>query len=152
MVLRKAPFGLAFLALAQHRYGDANPMSYSVTPNMKLYFEQIWAAARQIPYGRVATYGQLTKLVPQPEGISDDDYKTQASRWAGSAMAACPDDVPWHRVVNSQGKISHQATTNQRNRLEAEGIVFANDKLSLAEYQWRGPGESDEPTQGQLFG
>lgn len=127
-------------------------MNYAPPPNRQLYFEQIWAQAREIPHGRVATYGQLTKLVPQPEGTSDDDYKSSASRWAGLAMAACPDDVPWHRVVNSQGKISHPAAAKQRQRLEAEGVLFSNDKLSLDEYQWRGPGQSDQPTQTRLFG
>ena len=127
-------------------------MNYAPPPDRQLYFEQIWAQASEIPHGRVATYGQLAKLVPQPEGMSDEDYKASASRWAGLAMAACPDEVPWHRVVNSQGKISHPSAARQQQRLEAEGVVFFNDKLSLGEYQWRGPGHSDEPTQGQLFG
>ncbi|MGH1492251.1 MAG: MGMT family protein [Acidimicrobiales bacterium] len=128
------------------------PMNYAPPPDRQLYFEQIWAQAREIPYGRVATYGQLTKLVTQPQGISDEDYSAFASRWAGLAMAACPDDVPWHRVVNSQGKISNPAAAKQQQRLEAEGIVFVNDKISLADYQWREPGHTDEPTQGRLFG
>ena len=127
-------------------------MNYAPPPDKKHYYEQIWAQAREIPYGRVATYGQLTKLVPPPEGTSDEDYELFASRWAGLAMAACPDDVPWHRVVNAQGKISHPQAIKQRERLEAEGIVFTNDKLSLAEHQWPGPGQPDKPTQGQLFG
>lgn len=126
-------------------------MNYPPPPNRQQYFEQIWAQARQIPHGRVATYGQLAKLVPQPEGVSDEDYNTLGSRWAGLAMAACPDDVPWHRVVNSQGKISYSSAAEQRRRLEAEGVVFSNDKLSLNEYQWRDPG-SDQSTQGRLFG
>lgn len=126
-------------------------MNYPPPPNRQLYFEQIWAQAREIPHGRVATYGLLSQLVPQPEGTSDEDYTSLASRWAGLAMAACPDDVPWHRVVNSQGKISYAAAAEQRERLEAEGVVFFNDKLSLDEYQWRGPGRIDEPTQSRLF-
>lgn len=127
-------------------------MNYAPPPNRQLYFEQIWAHARQIPHGRVATYGQLSKLVPQPEGVSDDDYKTSASRWAGQAMADCPDDVPWHRVVNSQGKFHHLSANEQQRRLEAEGIVFTNDKIHLNDYQWREPEHDDEPTQGSLFG
>ena len=127
-------------------------MDFAPPPDRKLYFEQIWAQAREIPHGRVATYGLLAKLVPQPEAVSDADYKASGSRWAGQAMAACPNDVPWHRVVNSQGKISHPSAAEQQRRLEAEGIVFANGKLSLTEHQWHGPGCSDEPTQPSLFG
>lgn len=126
-------------------------MNYVHPPNRQLYYEQVWAQARNIPHARVATYGQLTKLIPQPEGISEDDYKMSASRWAGLAMAACPDDVPWHRVVNSQGKISHPEAAIQKKRLEEEGVLFSNNRLNLGEYQWRGPGQSDEPIQGRLF-
>jgi len=114
----------------------------------------VWEIARQIPYGRVATYGQLTKLVTQPEDISEEDYKMSAARWVGLAMAACPDDVPWQRVVNSQGKISHKAEAGkQKKLLEDEGILFSKDKISLIQYQWAGPGQSEDtqPHQGQLF-
>ncbi len=104
-----------------------------------------------MPYGQVATYGQLARLVPQPEGVSDEDYKASGSRWAGQAMAASPNDVPWHRVVNSQGKISHPSAAEQRRRLEAEGVVFTNDKLSLDEHQWHDPGSGERTTQGSLF-
>jgi len=127
-------------------------MNYAPPPSRRKYFEQIWAQAREIPHGRVATYGQLTKLVPKPEGTSDEDYSLFAARWAGLAMAACPDDVPWHRVVNSKGKISHPQAAEQRQRLEAEGIVFSGDQLSLDTYVWFGPGHTEKPSQGQLFG
>jgi len=126
-------------------------MNYVHPPNKQLYYEQIWAQAREIPYGKVATYGQLTKMLPQPEGVSEADYKMSASRWAGLAMAACADDVPWHRVVNSQGKISHPEAAKQVKRLQEEGVLFSNETLNLDEYQWRGPGQSDEPVQGRLF-
>lgn len=127
-------------------------MNFAPPPDRRLYFEQIWAQAREIPDGQVATYGQLAKLVPQPAGMNDEDYKASASRWAGQAMAACPDDVPWHRVVNAQGKISHPSAAEQQRRLEAEGVVFTNGKLSLTDHQWREPGSENEPTQGNLFG
>lgn len=127
-------------------------MNYIPPPNKQLYNEQVWALVRQIPTGRVATYGQITKILPQPEDVSDEGYQLSAARWVGLAMAACPNDVPWHRVVNSQGKISHQTQAGvQKQRLESEGILFSKDKLDLREYQWRGPGQSDEPEQGRLF-
>ena len=126
-------------------------MNFAPPPDRQQYYEQIWAHAREIPHGQVATYGQLSKLVPQPDGVSDEDYRASASRWAGQAMADCPDDVPWHRVVNSQGKFHHLSANEQRRRLEAEGIVLTNGKLNLTKHQWRGPGSQDEPTQGSLF-
>jgi len=67
-------------------------------------------------------------------------------------MAACPDDVPWQRVINSQGKISERAgAERQRQLLEKEGIVFVNDKVDLKKYGWRGLDETDEPRQETLF-
>ena len=127
-------------------------MNYVPPPDKQLFFDQVWALVRQIPRGRVATYGQIAKEIPQPDAITEADYRVSAARWVGLAMAACPDDVPWHRVVNSQGKISHQSDAlNQRQLLEAEGVLFSKDKLALAAYQWRKSGQHDEPEQGQLF-
>ncbi len=126
-------------------------MNYVHPPNRQQYYQQVWEQVYEIPVGKVATYGQIMKLLPQPEGVSEDDYKMSASRWVGLAMAACSDDVPWQRVVNSQGKISHPEAAKQKKRLEEEGVLFLKDKLNLDEYQWRGPGQSDEPEQGRLF-
>jgi len=127
-------------------------MNYVHPPNKQLYSEQVWAVARQIPHAKVATYGQIAKLLPQPDGVSTQDYRTCAPRWVGLAMAACPGDVPWQRVVNAQGMISHNAQPGQQKKLlEAEGIIFSMEKIDLNEYQWRGPGHCDEPEQGRLF-
>lgn len=127
-------------------------MNFAHPPNKPLYYEQVWAIARQIPYGKVATYGQLSKMIAQPDGVSLDDYNMSAARWVGLAMGECPDDVPWQRVINSQGKISHKAEPGkQKILLVAEGVLFSGDKISLNEFQWRGLGDIDEPEQGRLF-
>ena len=66
--------------------------------------------------------------------------------------AACPPDVPWQRVINSQGKISKRpGEAQQRQLLEGEGVLFVNDKINLKEYQWRDPSQPDVPKQGRLF-
>jgi len=125
-------------------------MTYVNPPNKQLYNEQVWDLVRQIPHGKVATYGKITSILPQPDGISERDYQTSASRWVGLAMAACPDDVPWQRVVNSQGKISQRPEADlQKKRLVEEGVLFVRDKIDLHEFQWLGPGDSDEPRHGQ---
>ncbi len=126
-------------------------MNYLPPPNKQGYYEQVWTQVRLIPYGRVATYGQISKLLPQPDEISAEDYQMSGSRWVGLAMAACPDDVPWHRVVNSQGKISHPEAAKQKKLLEEEDVFFSNEKLDLNEYQWRVPGQGNDPEQGRLF-
>ena len=126
-------------------------MSYVPPPNKQLYYEQVWSLVRQIPVGRVATYGRITKILPQPDGISAEDFKLSASRWVGLAMAACPDNVPWQRVINSQGKISHSDPGKQKKLLEEEGVFCSKDKIDLNEYEWLGPGHKGEPRQSQLF-
>jgi len=126
-------------------------MNYLPPPNKLLYFEQVWEMVRQIPAGNVATYGRIANLLPKPDEVSDDEYRLSASRWVGLAMAACPSDVPWQRVVNAQGKISHSDAGKQRKLLVEEGVLFAKDKINLAEFEWRGHDEPAEPLQGRLF-
>jgi methylated-DNA-protein-cysteine methyltransferase-like protein len=96
-------------------------------PDPKAFNALVWEIVRQIPPGRVATYGQVAALIPPPEGVNLRQYEAQGPRWVGAAMAACPDEIPWHRVINAQGKISLRpgaGPTLQRQRLEAEGVVF----------------------------
>jgi methylated-DNA-protein-cysteine methyltransferase-like protein len=56
-------------------------------------------------------------------------------------MAACPQDVPWQRVINSQGKISPRpGAARQRQLLEEEGIEFdERDKLDFKRFGWKAP-------------
>ena len=127
-------------------------MNYIPPPNQQAYYEQVWRLVRQVPPGKVATYGQIAQMLPPPAGIEPQEYKAFGPRWVGEAMAACPDDVPWQRVINSQGKISQRpGAQRQRQLLEEEGILFVKDKVDLKVYQWHGPGHEDEPRQARLF-
>jgi len=127
-------------------------MSFSSPPNQQAYYEQVWNLVRQIPKGKVAAYGQIALMLPPPNGVEFEAYKAFGPRWVGGAMANCPDDVPWQRVINSQGKISARpGAERQRQLLEKEGIVFVKDKVDLKKYGWKGPNESDEPRQETLF-
>ena len=127
-------------------------MRYSSPPNQQAYYEQVWNLVRQIPSGKVASYGQIAMMIPIPNGIEFESYKAFSPRWVGGAMAACPDDVPWQRVINSQGKISErEGAERQRILLEEEGVIFVKDKVDMKKYGWKGPGEEDEPKQAALF-
>ncbi len=127
-------------------------MNYPPPPDPQAYYEQVWHLVRQIPRRTVATYGQIAKVIPAPVGADPEEYKAFSPRWVGSAMAACPNDVPWQRVINSQGKISKRpGAEKQRQLLEAEGVVFVKDKIDLKVYQWRGPGAEDTPRQARLL-
>jgi methylated-DNA-protein-cysteine methyltransferase-like protein len=100
----------------------------------KLY-QQIYAIVRQIPPGKVASYGQIARLVDRC-----------TPRMVGYAMHAIdPEDgdVPWQRVINSQGRISAHGdgigTSLQRQMLEDEGVVFdLSGHIDLKVFGWLG--------------
>ena len=116
---------------------------YSSPPNPAVFKALVWEIARQIPPGRVSTYGQIAGLIPPPEGMNLPDYDAFAPRWVGGAMASCPADVPWQRVINSQGKISLRKGSGyevQRGLLEADGVQFdERERIDLKKYRWDGP-------------
>ncbi len=103
----------------------------------------VWEIARQIPSGKVATYGQIAGMIPCPQGLDEQQYAAFKARWAGQAMAACPGDVPWQRVINAQGKISPRGGEGvplQRRLLEQEGVQFdARERVDLKTFGWGGP-------------
>ncbi len=95
---------------------------------------RIFEVVRQVPYGRVASYGQIARIV----GVGCD------ARMVGYAMAATPEgsDVPWQRIVNREGRISQPAPGGvyQRMRLEAEGVEFdARNRINMERFGWEGP-------------
>jgi methylated-DNA-protein-cysteine methyltransferase-like protein len=127
-------------------------MRYTTPPNQQAYYEHVWDLVRKIPRGKVATYGQIALMLPPPAGVEIDAYKAFGPRWVGGAMANCPDDVPWQRVINSQGKISERpGSERQRQLLEEEGVVFVKDKIDLKKFGWSGKDDPVEPQQGSLF-
>src|SRR5919199_1346288 len=91
-------------------------------------YERIYQLVRQIPRGRVTTYGQLGAMC----GITDP-------RVVGDAMNASH-GVPWQRVINSRGEISIKGATGARQRelLEEEGVEFdAEGRVDLARFGWQ---------------
>ena len=95
-------------------------------------FARVYALVRQIPEGRVATYGQIARWLGWPRG----------ARTVGWALRALQpgSGVPWHRVVNAQGRISQREVEAQRECLEAEGILFdESGGIDLDLYGWTGP-------------
>lgn len=98
----------------------------------KLY-EQIYEVVRQIPWGKVATYGQIARIVGPP-----CDARTVG--WALGALRSNPIDrpVPWQRVINAQGKVS--TGYRQQELLEQEGVAFdSKGRMDLDRFGWEGP-------------
>ena len=96
---------------------------------------RICLALAQVPSGRVVTYGGLAALAGLP----------RAARLVGQTLRKLPKDtkLPWHRVINAQGKISlpEPAAQRQRKLLEREGTIPVNGKIDLKHYGWPKPGE-----------
>ncbi len=116
---------------------------FSSPPDPKLFNHTVWEIACQVPAGRVSTYGQIAAMIPPPGGMLPPDYAAWGARWVGGAMASCPDNVPWQRIINSQGAISQRpgpGPARQRQMLEEEGVVFdEKGRVDLARFGWEGP-------------
>jgi methylated-DNA-protein-cysteine methyltransferase-like protein len=99
-------------------------------------YGRIYALVLQVPEGYVTTYGELARQV----GCT--------ARTVGFAMAALPagHDVPWQRVINSQGRVSPRADGDgslvQQLLLESEGICFdGRQRVPLGRYLWSFSGQ-----------
>ncbi len=116
---------------------------YVSPPRRDEFNRKVWALVRQIPPGMVSTYGQIASYLPPPPGMDPKSYLAFGARWVGGAMADCPQDVPWQRVINSKGKVSLRPGGGgnlQRELLEAEGVEFdEHERVDLKRYAWRGP-------------
>ena len=99
---------------------------------MKNTFEKIYDTVRKIPFGKVATYGQIARMVGNP----------RLSRAVGYAMHSAPEDVPCQRVVNRFGGLADAfepfGKETHRMLLEIEGVEFTADGcVNLEKYLWR---------------
>ena len=93
----------------------------------------IFQVIAQIPYGRVASYGQIARLAGIPKH----------SRLVGYVLKHmdAESSLPWYRVINSQGKISLSKLNDQGQNIQAqlllaEGILVIGNKVKMKEFQW----------------
>lgn len=101
---------------------------------MDNFFNQVYEVVKQIPRGKVATYGQIAKLLGAP----------RSSRAVGYALHANPDhdNIPCHRVVSREGKLSKSFAFGGENLqkfyLEQEGVEILDDgTVDLNKFQWK---------------
>ena len=90
--------------------------------------ELVWQIVNAIPEGKVATYGQVAKLAGMP----------QQPRLVGRVLSQLPNGtkLPWHRVINSAGKLSNPNPERQKERLAKDGVVMINGRVNLKIYRW----------------
>jgi methylated-DNA-protein-cysteine methyltransferase-like protein len=103
------------------------------------FYEQVYAVVRRIPPGKVTSYGRVAQMLGRPH----------AARAVGYALSALKDidpsqrDVPWQRVINSQGRISvinrDNTPNHQAELLRAEGVAVSDNlKINLDQFLWAG--------------
>lgn len=96
-------------------------------------FEKIYMVVKQIPKGKVATYGQVARLAGNPH----------LSQIVGYALHSNPDpeNIPCHRVVNRFGEVAKAFVFGGENAqialLEAEGVELTDGKVDLEKYLWQ---------------
>lgn len=95
---------------------------------------QILEVVAQIPNGKVATYGQVAKMAGLP----------RHARLVGKVLQNLTSEsqIPWHRVINAQGKITLSQLDAKGNNIQAlklqqEGIVVISGRIKLRQYQWQ---------------
>ena len=89
---------------------------------------EILSAVEEIPEGKVATYGQIARLIGRDKN----------ARLVGNILSSAEDygDYPCHRVVNHSGRLAPNFP-EQKNRLLAEGVTFKNDScVDLQKHRW----------------
>ncbi|MGB2579648.1 methylated-DNA-protein-cysteine methyltransferase-like protein [Elusimicrobium simillimum] len=97
----------------------------------KNFNQRVYDIVRQIPFGHVLSYGNVAHLA--------GNYR--ASRAVGYALAACPGDVPAHRVLFKDGTLSRAFIVNGKNRqytlLRKESVTFTKEKkVKMARHTW----------------
>jgi len=100
------------------------------------FFEKVYHVVRQIPYGRVSTYGAIAKAIGAAKSARTVGYAMNASHQY--------DDVPAHRVVNRNGVLTGKqhfpGTQVMQQMLEAEGVKVVDDKIvDFEQHLWIPP-------------
>lgn len=94
---------------------------------------KIWHIVAMIPQGNVSSYGKIADYAGLPG----------RARYVSKALKSAPEhlSLPWHRVLNSQGKISFEKNSHafqqQMELLRMDGVTVNCGKISLSEYEWR---------------
>jgi methylated-DNA-protein-cysteine methyltransferase-like protein len=93
------------------------------------YAEAVIDLVARIPAGRVMSYGMVAEVLFDALGRG-------SARTVGTVLARYAGGVPWHRVVNSAGRLPPGKEAEARSRLAAEGVPFRGQHVVMAEARW----------------
>jgi methylated-DNA-protein-cysteine methyltransferase-like protein len=105
------------------------------------FFEQVYAVVRRVPAGQVTTYGRVARMLGRPRAARAVGYALRALN--GKEGDPAYQDIPWQRVINSQGRISivnrEHSANQQAALLRQEGVAVSADlRIDLDRYLWVG--------------
>ncbi len=112
--------------------GTSTAKMFALVGQTRVSWNPVYLLVKQIPRGRVATYGQIARALKLRGG----------ARTAGRAMAACPSGrgIPWHRVVGAGGRLllREPLVSLQRKLLLSEGLqVLERSIVNFGATQWQ---------------
>lgn len=110
------------------------PAQMEAEQDSKDFVKNVWNVVDGIPQGHVLTYGEVARLAGRSNSAR---HVSQALRLAPRKLK-----LPWHRVINAQGKIAIPEDSagyrRQKELLEHEGVVFLDGKIDLVRYGYQG--------------
>ena len=104
------------------------------------FYEQVYAVVRRIPRGQVTTYGRVAEMLGRARAARAVGYALNAlNEKQGPAF----ENIPWQRVINSQGRISitnrEHSAQEQADILRSEGVHVSTDlRIDLNQFLWEG--------------
>ena len=113
---------------------------------MEATTNRIYEAVKKIPYGYVATYGQIAEMAGN----------RKMARAVGNALHKNPDQagIPCYRIVDAKGRLAEHfafgGKAAQQEKLEAEGIFVSDGKIDLAKYQWKEQGSKNQQKENKF--
>lgn len=105
---------------------------------MANFYDEVYKVVEQIPYGRVATFGQIAHMIGRPRMARFVGYASNNKKsW----------HLPWHRVVFKDGTLIGEPFYKQQYKsLKAEGVKFTKDnRVKLPDFQWKPESETMPP-------
>jgi methylated-DNA-protein-cysteine methyltransferase-like protein len=117
-------------------------LTYDIIAGMSSnFYEQVYAVVRRVPRGKITTYGRVAEMLGRPRAARAVGYALNGLK--DKKGQAEYDDVPWQRVINSQGRISivnrEHGAEQQADLLRLEGVRVSSDlRIDLNRYLWSG--------------
>lgn len=123
------------------RHGPPHAFGAIIHHVSRNFYEQVYEVVRRIPRGKVTSYGRVAAMLGRPRAARAVGYALNSLNSKKGDLSYA--DVPWQRVINSQGRISivnnEHSAQQQASLLRGEGVEVSDDlRVDLNQYLWPG--------------